>query len=166
MASEDGIVRNRSRAVLAGLLAAGLGSALAASAFGSPGGGAKFGVYTALEQNGADQLQVILSVSDPAKKLSVTAQCANLGPSTNVVEVWNSPYFALHNNSFSFSHKVKISKLTEAKTMAVLSSTTYKGLVTVSGAFAHNKATGHAKIGGSSCSHTGYTAKRKPGPTL
>jgi hypothetical protein len=154
--------------VLAGLVAAGLGSALAlaASASGDASAGAKFGVYTALEQHGAEQLQVILSVDEPPTKLSLTAQCAKLGATNNVVEVWNSPLIALHGNSFSFHHQVKISKVIEAKTMAVLSRSTYKAVVQVSGRFAHNNATGDAKIGGSTCSQTGYTAKPKPGPTL
>jgi hypothetical protein len=156
------------RAVLAGLVAAGLGSglALAASASGATSCGAKFGVYTALQQHGAEQLQVILSVEQPPTKLSLTAQCAKLGATKNVVEVWNSPRIALHGNRFSFDRKVKILKLTEAKTMAVLTRRTYKAVVQVSGRFAHGKVTGNAKIGGSTCSQAGYKAKPKPGPTL
>ncbi len=154
--------------MVAALVAAGLGPALAlaASAAGDTSGGAKFGVYTALEQHGAEQLQVILSVDEPPTKLSVTAQCAKLGATQNVLEVWNSPMIALHGNGFTFHHRVKILKLTEAKTMAVLTRSTYTAVVQVSGRFAHEKATGNAKIGGSTCSQTGYTAKPKPGPTL
>jgi hypothetical protein len=168
MVSESGTGRRWLRGVLAGLVAAALGPALAvaASAAGDTSGGAKFGVYTALEQHGAQQLQVILSVEDPPTKLGVTAQCARLGATKNVVEVWNSPPIALHNNAFSFHKRVKISKITETKTMALLSRSTYRALVQVIGRFAHDKATGNAKIGGSSCSQTGYTAKPKPGPTL
>jgi hypothetical protein len=166
--SGSGLGRSWWRGVLAGLVAAGLGSgvALAVSASGATSGGAKFGVYTALEQHGAEQRQVILSVEAPPTKLSLTAQCAKLGATKNVVEVWNSPTIALHGNRFSFHRKVKILKLTEAKTMAVLTRSTYKAVVQVSGRFAHGKATGNAKIGGSTCSQTGYKAKPKPGPTL
>lgn len=168
MVSESGNGRRWLRRVLAGLVAAGLGPALAlaASAAGATSGGAKFGVYTALEQHGAEQLQVILSVEQPPTKLGLTAECARLGATKNVVEVWNSPPIAVHNNAFSFHKRVKISKLTETKTMAVVARSTYKALVQVSGRFAHHKATGNAKLGGSSCSQTGYTAKPKPGPTL
>jgi hypothetical protein len=168
MVSGSGIGQSWWRGVLAGLVAAGLGSALAlaASASGDPSGGAKFGVYTALEQHGDEQLQVILSVEDPTTKLSLTAQCAKLGATKNVVEVWNSPVIALRGNGFSFHRQVKISKVTETKTMAVLSHSTYVAVVQVSGRFAHERATGNAKIGGSTCSQTGYTAKPKPGPTL
>jgi hypothetical protein len=99
-------------------------------------------------------------------KLSVPAQCAKLGATKNVLELWNSPRIALHNNRFSFHRKVKISKLTETKTMVLLTRSSYRAVVQVSGRFAHGKATGNAKIGGSTCSQTGYRAKRKPGPTL
>lgn len=157
--------RIRWRRVLVALTAGVVGAALAATAFGSTSGGAQFGVYTALEQHGPDQLQVILSVSDPPKKLSLTAQCAKLEATKNVVYVWNSPFIALRHNAFQISRKVKISKLIEAKTMAVLSHSSYRAVVQVNGRFAHDKATGNAKIGGSSCSHTGYTAKPKAGPT-
>lgn len=166
MGSQGGTVLKKWRGVLAGLVVAGLGFGLAASAFGSTPGGASFGVYTALEQHGPEQLQVILSVVDPPTKLALTAQCAKLGATKNVVEVWNSPPIALRNNSFSFRRRVKITKVIEAKTMAVISSKTYRAVVQIHGRFAHHKATGNAKIGGSSCSQTGYTARRKPGPTL
>lgn len=167
MGSEHGIGRGRWRGAVAALAAAGLGIglALAASAFGSPSGGAKFGVYTALEQHGSEQLQVILSVEDPANKISFTAQCAKLQSTKNIVDVYNSPPLALRNESFSFHRKVKISKITETKTMALISRSSYRSELQLSGHFAHNKAMGSAKIGGSGCS-PGYTAKRKPGPTL
>lgn len=168
MVSGGSRCRSWSRGVLAGLVAAGLGSglALAASASGDTSAGARFGVYTALEQHGAEQLQVILSVDEPPTKLSLTAQCAKLGATQNVVEVWNSPMIALHGNGFSFNRQVKIVKLIEAKTMAVITRSTYRAVVQVSGRFVHAGATGNAKIGGSTCSQTGYTAKPKPGPTL
>jgi hypothetical protein len=167
MGSEHGSGKSKWRGAVAALaaMALGTGLALAASAFGSPSGGAKFGVYTALEQHGSEQLQVILSVEDPVTKLAFTAQCARLESNKNIVDVYNSPAIALHNESFSFHRRVKISKITETKTMALIGKSSYRSEMQVSGHFAHNKATGSAMVGGSGCS-PGYTAKRKPGPTL
>ncbi len=167
MGGERRTGRNKWRGAVAALAAASLGTglALAASAFGSPAGGAKFGVYTALEQHGSEQLQVILSVDGfNANKINFTAQCADLESSKNIVDVYNSPTIALRRESFAFHRKVKVSEFTEAKNMAVLSRKSYRTEVQVSGQFAHNKAKGSAKIGGAGCSPD-YTAKRKAGPT-